>query len=65
MRVQALIIVISTFVVVTVSSQQFPLVETEDAHRDHNDTMEAENDLNDKYHGTLMGFFFKMFDASS
>ena len=54
MRVQTLIVVFNTFMVVTVSSM--PLIEIEDAHRDHNDIMEDGEDFSSKFHGMVFDY---------
>ena len=51
MRVQTLIVVFNTLMVVTVSSMPI-----EDAHRDHNDITEDGKDFSSKFHGMVFDY---------
>ena len=51
MRVQTLIVVFNTLMVVTVSSMPI-----EDAHRDHNDIMQDGEDFSSKFHGMVFDY---------
>ena len=51
MRVQALAILLNTFMVAMVLSVPSPLIEFEESHTDHNDITEEEDNLGYQFHG--------------